>query len=346
MAVTSAGICIYNRDGRSVLIGEDGTYRRDKEILLQVNYRKEIGGPFRTVQEFIDIFREQGLPNFPNGGHITRDALNENLARQEGAIPPYVNIRNTALNEIQGVLEISTFEFINRFLLPEAFVNRLNADQIHLVEHKSSIRFYERVGFAGLFRNGYPHGQVETPIDNNIMLGRPGPQLRNTALREFHEETGFNLANIPGVNLAPGPPGQPVTPNILYDIGIINWRNGQYINGNHIDLLTNAQSQYYFMSIDNAAANSILNAYWGGAPGNRAAVVGQGYRYNSELFNLRFINTNNNLIVNGHTAFVTTKLRTENIILASAGAGAEPGFWGGSIYLHKLQKYQNKLNKN
>jgi hypothetical protein len=341
MAVTSAGICIYNNS--NVLIGEDGTYRRlanrsDKEILLQVNYRKERGGDFRTVQEFIDIFGERGLSNFPNGGHITRDALNENLAGQAGAIPPDVNIRNTALNEIQGVLGISTFEFINRFLLPEAFVNRPNADQIHLVEHKSSIRFYERVGLAGLFRNGYPHGQVETPIDNDIMPGRPGPQLCNTALREFDEETGFDLARILGEIFKPEPLVQPVTPNILYDIGIINWANGQYKNG-ILNRSPDAQSQYYFMSIDDATANSILNAYWGGAPGNRAAVVGQGYRYNSELFNLRFINTNNNLTVNGHTAFVTTKLRTENII-------PQANFLGGSIYLYKLKKYQNKLNKN
>ena len=57
MAVTSAGICIYNRDRRSVLIGEDGTYRRlanrsDKEILLQVNYRKERGEDFRTIEHY------------------------------------------------------------------------------------------------------------------------------------------------------------------------------------------------------------------------------------------------------------------------------------------------------
>ena len=342
--VTSAGICIYNHPRQTVLIGVDSTYkrpdnRRDIEILLQVNYRKERGGDFRKVQEFINIFGERGLPNFPNGGYITRDALNANLAGQAGDIPRGVNIRNTALNEIQDVLGISTFEFINRFLLPEAFVNRPNDDQIHLVEHKSSIRFYERVGFAGLFRNGYPHGQVETPIDDNIIPDRPGPQLCNTALREFKEESGFDLARIPGVNLVPVLLAQPVTPHILYNKGIINWANGQYSNGNHIGRQTNAQSQYYFMRIDDAAENSILNAYWGGAPENRAAIVGQGYRYNSELFNLRFINTNNNLIVNGHTAFVTTQLRTANVI-------PQANFLGGYIYLHKLQKYQNKLNKN
>jgi hypothetical protein len=92
------------------------------------------------------------------------------------------------------------------------------------------------------------------------------------------------------------------------------------------------------MIIDYATENLILNRYWGA--GNRAAVMGQGYRYNSELFNLRFINTNHDLIVNGHTAFVTTQLRTPPNVIP------QENFLGGSIYLHKLQKYQNKLNKN
>jgi hypothetical protein len=336
--VTSAGICIYNHPKQTVLIGVDGAYG-----VVQVNYRIARDGNFRTVQDFINVFGER-LPNFPNGNHITTAALNAQLATQAGAIQQVaiqqdVNILNTTLDQIPVVLGMTTFQFINRFLLPETFVNRNNPDNIHLVEHRSSIRFYERVGLPGRFRNGYPHGQNEINDNNIIIPGRPGPPLCNTALREFNEETGFDLANIPPpIILAPGPPGQPIfIENRLYNRGIINWANGQYINGNHIGLPTNAQSQYYFMRIDDATEDLILNAYWGA--GNRAAVMGQGYRYNSELFNLRFINTNHDFIVNGHTAFVTTQLRTANVI-------PQANFLGGSIYLHKLQKYQNKLNKN
>lgn len=358
--VTSAGICIYNHPRQTVLIGVDGGYggtkkqwrRVDKNVIIDNLENKQP----RTVDYFIN-----NIPAFPNGGHLTTDTVTAELTRVLGLPGNNPNARTVKQIQDAPMIGIGTyvmgagftdFDFVNKYLFPESFVNSVGADRFHLVKlsHNNielGYALYERVDVAGSFRNGYPHGGYQTT--DGMIAGQFN--LCNTALREFNEETGFDLAHIPGlpiVNLAPGQPGQPVIrENKLYNRGIINWANGQYSNGSHIGRQINAQSQYYFMIINDAAANSILNAYWGGAPENRAAVMGQGYRYNSELFDLRLIDTNNNLIVNGHTAFVTTQLRTlPNVISAAAGPGIAPGFWGGSIYLHKLQKYQNKLNKN
>ena len=118
--------------------------------------------------------------------------------------------------------------------------------------------------------------------------------ILTTAIREFNEETGYDF-----------------TPS----------------RADMIDVGVHSNYQFYFIEIDNARAQQILDAYYGVA----------GRRYNSELFNLRFVNTNAGLNLDDSSAAVTTHLVGQGRL---PGGGA--GFAGGSYY-NKYQKYQNKL---
>ena len=142
---------------------------------------------------------------------------------------------------------------------------------------------------------GYPKGG---------RIGADGGNLDVTALREFQEETGFDFRPLLDAGL------------VMHNVGV---HNGY---------------QYYFIVVDNAIAQNILNAY--GIPG------APGCRFNSELFNLRFVNTNAGLNLDDSSRTVTTALVAGGRLPGRIGG---VGFAGGSYY-NKYQKYQNKLLLN
>jgi 8-oxo-dGTP pyrophosphatase MutT (NUDIX family) len=339
--VRRAGIIIYNSDNDTYLMGKNG-------IFAISNQYDPLGPPPRppprTVGQFIDSFPTISRINMIDycKARLTANPIDR--------IANYQTLCATPIMQINPV-----FDFVKNYLINDFILNRNGIEGRHIVNNKTSVRIYQNAGRWSFPKGGFSH------VDGLI----PGQQLNllQTALREFREEIGFDLATIHNVNLAenPIPVGQNVNFNTLYNIGI-----SQY--GNY---------KTYYMCVNAATAALIM-----------AAVPA--HQNNSELFDIRFrpylvplehlqqdSNPMKNLIPVGFVcgqvyppiAYVPPHRRGQQqppappAPLPASGRGTfnrgpdgrgqqqppqEVRVFrrGGSIYLHKLQKYQNKLNKN
>jgi hypothetical protein len=228
------------------------------------------GRPTRTIQEF-----------------FMRFVQNNTLAIALPPVLPDGHAPGTNLRTVPG----GAWNYVQQ-LFPEHQINIAGAPERHLVDTGVGA-YLTRASFVN--STGYPKGG---------RIGADGGDLRQTALREFQEETGFNFRPLLGGGL------------VMHNVGVHN------------------DYQYYFIVVDNAIAQDILNAY--GAPG------APGRRFNSELFNLRFVNTNAGLNLDQSSRTVTTALVVGGRLPGRIGG---VGFAGGSYY-NKYQKYQNKLLSN
>jgi len=310
--MSRAGIIVHNREGNSVLCGitgEFGSYGNSRSV----GYLEG-----KTVQKFIkDVKQKTGINE-------------DRIISHFNTIYPEAD-REGILERAPRNVNENIYNYIIRTLLPYEVVNP-ERERWHLVDTGHSIRFC-----SASITYGYPKG------------GREGDEsILRTALREFQEEVGYNFDNIEEDRYDRG---KVIEDNKLYDIGTEN------------------DCKFYYMRVNNARAEEILRLYK------------DGYAYQSELFDLQFrpVGIINELINELASKAISRTVNGQELLripepepapAAGGGGGSylnpsrrreyppptgpppsgpRPGSYdkrGGSIYLYKLQKYQNKLNKN
>jgi hypothetical protein len=274
----SAGIIVYNADNNTVLVG---TERAGYDFTGYGRPAKP-----KSINVFITELAARGIPTA--GAPVL---LNARF--------PGINLNNNFVAECEarGLLPIHMIQI----MFPPAVLNPPGGPEFHIVD-EDGVKC--AVSTIGAQNPGYPKGAYKAS-DTHLV---------ETALREFQEETGFNLRPILGGGAAgalPLPVVGALTDNQIYNIGLHN------------------SYQFYFIQIRTATATAILAAYNGG------------HRYYSELFNLQFVQPANP--VNGACTPVKNYM-IESILLniLPAAGGAAQG--GGQInYKQKLQKYKQKL---
>ena len=319
-----AGIIIHFPNEDTYLMGQNGSFNPNS------NQYNPAFAPGRTVGEFIDTMP---LVNI-------NDMINYCKARL--AANPIIGIADyDALCRTQLMRINPVFDFVKNYIL-SPFVISQNIPGAHVVNNHTSVRLYQLLG-----KWSFPKGGFNRHVDGLTPDGQLN--LLETALREFNEEIGCNLRAIPGLNLNGFPPvvGKNVNINTLYDIGNVNGY------------------KTYYMCVGLLIRNQIM--------ANVPA-----HQNNSELFNISFTHlpadeeigrdsyNMKNLIPAGFRCRYIYNQPAPAPVAASVpaagggggkfqggpqtrgnGAGINSDRWrGGSIYLHKLQKYQNKLNKN
>jgi len=323
--VRRAGIIIHLGD--TYLMGKNGTFA----ISNQYN---PPGDP-RTVGQFID--------SFPTISRI--DMIDYCKARL--TLNPIVGIANYQTLCATPIMQINpVFDFVKNYLINDFILNRNYIIDGHIVNNKTSVRIYQYAG-----RWSFPKGGFNRNVDGLTQGGQLN--LLETALREFKEEIGCDLRSIHELTLNGTPlvAGHIVNINTLYDIGNANGY------------------KTYYMCVNAATAALIMGAV-------------PAHQNNSELFDIRFrpypvssryLQEDSDPMKNRIPAglvcgqvyrqpYVPPHARELNVKKnegsgtfqsgpvgrANGGAGINSDSWrrGGSIYKYKLQKYQNKLNKN
>ena len=280
----SAGIVIYNNINNTILIGTGSDYGYDQNA-RKIKYDQSLDNFINKIDE-LGIFGIES--NVMKNFKLRYD--NKHGQNKSELIIKYKLIQ---IND--------PFKFIIEYILNENFVNPIY-EKYHIVDDGYSCKICISNNLDGI-----PKGR------SNIE-----ETFNKTAIREFKEETGFDLYELNN-NLIPLPiPSvDKVKNNILYDIGIY----GRY--------------QIYFISVDTEIANKILVSY-------------SNHRYNSELFKLRFINEkidNLNLVSKNVISYlsknnyISEKFKdNENVII-------RPRFTKDNTnFLKELQKYETKLD--
>lgn len=280
----SAGIVIYNNINNTILIGAGSDYGYDQDV-RKFKYDQQLDNFINKIDE-LGVFGTESnvMENFKSRYD------NKHGQNKSELIIKYKLIQNN-----------DPFKFIIKYILNEDFVNPIY-EKYHIVDNGNSCKIC-----ISNNKDGIPKGRsnIEETFDK-------------TAIREFKEETGFDLYELNN-NLIPLPiPSvDKVKNNILYDIGI----HDRY--------------QIYFISVDTEIANKILDSY-------------RYHRYNSELFNLRFINekiNNLNLVSKNVISYlsknnyISEKFKdNENVII-------RPRFTKDTTnFLKQFQKYETKLD--
>ena len=322
--ITSAGLVVFNRDNNTVLVG-----RNNGGYGLHGNGYQRPDESWRNIDNIIY-----------NNVNPTKELLPD--ADVIANLP-----NNTPINQTGRP---TIFHFINELYNERLLTSCVSGnEEYHVVDNNTGFRIYQK---GANISEGFPKGGRE-----------PNENLVQTAIREFNEETGFNIANLVGFNILENspPPNIPIETlplNTLYDIGV----NDRY--------------QYYFIIINNNSAQDILNHYYGvtanpvpigqepelfiGCPALVPVVPGQapwnpyiqsaipfglpnklrdGHRYNSELYDLRFITINTIPFTLDQSSFgIMIPIRN---YLNNLPVNSGP-ITGG--YYQKLQKYQTKLD--
>jgi hypothetical protein len=289
----AAGIVVYNIDNHSILVGTESVYD-DRQRL---GYR-------RTLNDFINGLDALGIfgavPVVRNNFIAKYDAVNG-----DGSALALLGIAG----DMKPVLRANNpISFIHRYILDETFVN-IPGERFHIVNNE------ENKGVGGAYIS--TSCRIRTPNGNEgVPKGglRGGENNLDGALREFQEETGFDITTLPGYAVGPVLPAPgAIVNNQVYNSG----------NYNGYDM--------FFIQVNNADAQQILNIYYGtggaagaantpdlvpgpvlaypraggatgpAVPGAPPAPVwnkypggaagAPSYRYSSELYNLRFVKT-------------------------------------------------------
>ena len=213
VGLTSAGLVVFNRDNNTVLVGRNnGGYG-----LHGNNYQKSIDNSWRNINE---IIYNNVIP--------TESIIPHNLVRI-----PIPFLENTLINVTN---KPTIFNFINELYNEQLLTSRVvdgilvggGNEEYHVVDNKGTgFRIYQK---GGNTREGFPKGGKE--INETLV---------QTAIREFEEETGFNIANLVGFNILENSPplNIPIGTlplNTLYDIGVNNLYQYYFIiiNNNYI----------------------------------------------------------------------------------------------------------------